>query len=93
MSEQTNTYKAEVYYQGPIRISEGWYRNEDDPIKYVAHLQVVLNHPRLGVCTDVRTSEIVVWPDVNGNFETRNTKYIRKYIKSAPEDGIVNGSN
>ena len=89
MSEQTTTkVKPEVHYKGPIRITEWWNRTDDDPIEYVAHLELVLNHPRLGVCPNVRTSSIKVWPDINGNFETRNTKYIRVYTKE-----LVNESN
>lgn len=89
MSEQMFTKsKPEVHYKGPIEITEWWNRADDDPIEYVAHLKLVLDHPRLGLCPNVRTSSIKVWPDINGNFETRNTKYIRVYTKE-----LVNESN
>lgn len=89
MSEQTTTkVKPEVHYKGPLRISEWWNRSDDDPIDYVAHLELVLDHPRLGVCPNVRTSVVVVWPDSAGNFETRNTRYVRVYTKEN-----INGTN
>lgn len=41
----------------------------------VAGLYVVLDHPRLGVCPNVRTSTVLKkFPD--GSFETRNTMYV-----------------
>lgn len=41
----------------------------------VASLEVVLDHPRLGVCPNVRTSTVLKkFP--NGSFETRNTMYV-----------------
>lgn len=65
---------------GNLSIRE-WPRYDNDtPIDYVGHLPEVLNHPRLGKCFDVRTSTILVFPDEQGNFETRNTKYIRVYL-------------
>ena len=73
---------------GPLRISEWWYTPEGDPKQYVAHLENVLNHPYLGECPDVRTSNIVVWPDGNGNFETRNTRYTRVHQMSMSEVGL-----
>jgi hypothetical protein len=82
MSEQTFINKPEVHYKGPLRITEWWMSEPDAPREYVAHLDLVLNHPRLGVCPNVRTSTIKVWPDDKGNFETRNTKYIRVYAAS-----------
>ena len=89
MSEQTTTKKKpEVHYMGPIIIKEWWYTPEDEPKQYVAVLSTVLNHPVLGDCEQVRTSALVVWPDKEGNFETRNTKYIRVYQKSMSEIGL-----
>lgn len=72
--------KPKVYYVGNLVIKE-WprYFNET-PIEYVGLLPEVLNHPRLGKCYDVRTSKIVKFPNELGNFETRNTKYIRTYV-------------
>lgn len=41
----------------------------------VASLYVVLDHPRLGACYNVRTSTVKQkFPD--GSFETRNTMYV-----------------
>lgn len=41
----------------------------------VAGLYVVLDHPRLGICPNVRTSTVLKkFPD--GSFETRNTVYV-----------------
>lgn len=41
----------------------------------VAGLEVVLDHPRLGACPNVRTSTVLKkFPD--GSFETRNTMYV-----------------
>lgn len=41
----------------------------------VAGLEVVLDHPHLGACPNVRTSTVLKkFPD--GSFETRNTMYI-----------------
>ncbi len=85
--------KPEVMYEGSLRIRE-WHRiNDEDPIYYVAHLPLVHNHHNLGDCYDVRTSNIVVFPDEKGNFETRNTKYIRVYNKPASEYGLTNETN
>lgn len=80
MSEQTFTKaKPEVSYTGPLRITE-WINSYGETTGiFVGRLNQVLDHPRLGKCYDVRTSDIVVWPDDKGNFETRNTKYIRSY--------------
>lgn len=41
----------------------------------VAGLEVVLDHPHLGFCPNVRTSTVLKkFP--NGSFETRNTMYV-----------------
>jgi len=85
--------KPEVKYEGELRIRE-WVRyDETSPIFYVAHLPYVHNHPNLGSCYDVRTSNIVVFPNEQGNFETRNTKYIRVYTIPASEQGLMNESD
>ena len=87
MSEQTTiNSKPEVHYKGPLRISEWWMSDPSEPRDYVAHLELVLDHPRLGVCPNVRTSSIKVWPDANGNFETLNNKYIRVYTNEFNQD-------
>ena len=81
MFEQMFTkQKPEVHYIGNLTIREWWGRQKDtDPIVYVAMLDVVIDHPRLGKCYDVRTSVITEWPDDKGNFETMNIRYIRTY--------------
>lgn len=93
MSEQTITNKPEVFYTGPLIITE-WLNSYGETTSiFVGRLQQVLNHPVLGKCYDVRTSNIVVWPDDNGNFETRNTKYIRTHIEPASKSSTVNEPN
>lgn len=85
--------KPEVAYEGDLVIRE-WHRiNDEDPIQYVAHVPLVHNHPALGNCFDVRTSNIVVFPDAQGNFETRNTKYIRVYTIPMSERGLMDEPN
>ena len=81
MSEQTITNKPEVYYVGPLVISEWIGVNEEPTGVFIGRLQQVLNHPRLNMCYNVRTSDIIKWPDSAGNFETRNTRYVRVYTK------------
>jgi hypothetical protein len=91
MSEQTST-KPEVQYQGTLYIKEWPWIADDEPKIYVAVLPLVLNHPHLGECEQVRTSPIVKWPDEQGNFETKNTRYVRVYPKSMSEIGL-SGTN
>jgi len=74
--------KPEVHYTGSIIISEHPRYDNNDNICFVAHLNKTLNHPKLGVCYNVRTSEIKVFPDPQGTFETLNTKYIRVYTNN-----------
>jgi hypothetical protein len=66
--------KTVVHYSGILLIRE-WLFSEEDDIHYVAHLQQVYDHPKLGYCRDVRSSSIVKFPDNKGTFETRNTIY------------------
>lgn len=89
MSEQMPTkLKPEVYYHGPLLITE-WIGNDGETTGiFVGRLQQVLNHPRLGKCYDVRTSDIVTWPNKNGDFETRNTRYSRVYQLPMSEVGL-----
>jgi hypothetical protein len=77
---ETTMNKPEVHYVGELRIKEWPRYSNEDPIEYVGLLPEVLNHPRLGKCYDVRTSKIIRFPNKLGNFETRNTKYIRTYV-------------
>ena len=60
--------KPEVYYTGEPHFWT-WFNDKD----LVASLDLVLNHPRLGLCVDVRTSEVL--RKFEGGFETRNTIY------------------
>lgn len=86
MSEQTITNKPEVSYTGPLTITE-WINSSGELTGvFVGRLQKIMNHPRLGGCYDVCTSNIVKWPDNKGNFETRNTKYIRVYTDESNQD-------
>jgi hypothetical protein len=62
--------KPVVYYVGVAKI---WHWN-DDPRYPVASLPVVLDHPRLGNCYDVRTS-VVLHQYFDGTIETMNTIY------------------
>lgn len=60
--------KPVVYFTGK---PDFWMWNATNE---VASLQLVVNHPRLGWCSDVRTSTVLhKFPD--GSFETRNTIY------------------
>ena len=60
--------KPEVYYEGEPHFWI-WWNGKDE----VASLELVLNHPRLGLCVDVRTSTVL--RKFDGGFETRNTMY------------------
>jgi len=62
--------KPVVYYVGLAKV---WHWN-DDPTKPVASLPLVLDHPVLGNCKNVRTS-IVVHQYFDGTIETKNTVY------------------
>jgi hypothetical protein len=66
--------KPVVHYSGVITIRE-WSGSEEDNLVYIAYLPRVWNHPKLGVCMDVRTSGILTFPDNKGTFETLNTIY------------------
>lgn len=64
-----NKDKAVVYF---IDAPEFWlWRGETE----VAGLFAVINHPKLGQCFDVRTSQVLN-KFSDGSFETRNTMYV-----------------
>jgi hypothetical protein len=65
--------KPIVTYSGKLNILPWDY----NPKLIVARIELVLDHPRLGRCYDVRTTQIVAYPDKDGTFETRNTIYKR----------------
>ncbi len=65
-----NKEKPVVYYIGVAKV---WYWN-DDTTKPVASLPLVLDHPQLGNCYNVRTS-VIVQQYFDGTIETRNTIY------------------
>ncbi len=65
-----NKEKPVVYYIGVAKV---WYWN-DDITKPVASLPLVLDHPQLGNCYNVRTS-VIVQQYFDGTIETRNTIY------------------
>ena len=52
-----------------------WHNGKDE----VASLERVLNHPRLGLCHDVRTSTVL--RKFDGGFETRNTIYKKATVE------------
>jgi hypothetical protein len=60
--------KPEVYFEGEPYFWI-WHNGKDE----VASLELVLNHPRLGLCQWVRTSTVL--RKFKGGFETRNTIY------------------
>lgn len=62
--------KPVVYYVGVPQI---WNWN-NDPKQPVASLQYVIGHPKLGNCTNVRTSVVLKVLD-DGTIETKNTIY------------------
>lgn len=66
--------KPEVYFEGEPNFWI-WFNQQDE----VAGLDLVLNHPHLGLCANVRTSKVL--RKFEGGFETRNTIY----IKATPE--------
>jgi len=75
MSEQTNT-KPTVHYQGTAQFFVWpWCLGEDGKEIIVGRLPMVIDHPRLGQCFDVRTSKVVKPIDEHGKFETQNTIY------------------
>jgi len=76
--------KPEVHYTGALLIREHPRYDNNESICFVAYVEKTLNHPKLGVCYNVKTSEIKVFPDPQGNFETLNTKYIRVYTNNDP---------
>lgn len=65
---QDKIEKPVVYFTG-----EPYYQMWDTKNE-VAIVELVLNHPRLGDCRDVRTSTVKYKFD-DGSFETRNTIY------------------
>lgn len=65
----TENNKPVVYFVGAPSFWMWDFKNE------VAGIPVVLNHPVLGNCPNVRTSTVKQkFPD--GSFETRNTMYV-----------------
>jgi hypothetical protein len=68
--------KPVVYYTGTAEFSIWPYsKNSDESDIIVGHLEQVINHPKLGVCNNVRTSTVIVPVDNSGQFETKNTIY------------------
>jgi hypothetical protein len=65
-----NKEKPVVYYLG---VPKFWNWN-DDITKPVASLPLVLDHPQLGNCYNVRTS-VIVHQYFDGTIETMNTIY------------------
>lgn len=65
----TQIEKPTVYYLGE---PEYWMWDSKNE---VAGLEVVLDHPRLGSCPNVRTSTVLK-KFSDGSFETRNTMYV-----------------
>ena len=65
----TQIEKPVVHYLGQPQYWMWDSKNE------VAGLAVVLNHPHLGACPNVRTSTVLKKFD-DGSFETRNTMYV-----------------
>jgi len=73
--------KPIVHYSGILLIRE-WFYSKKDNISYIAHLEQVYDHPKLGYCKDVRSSSIVKFPDKEGTFETRNTIYKKQIMEN-----------
>jgi hypothetical protein len=68
--------KPVVHYEGTPRFSVWpWCKDDNGNDIIVGHLPFVTDHPRLGRCYDVRTSDVIVPMDDSGKFETHNTIY------------------
>jgi len=71
-----NEIKPTVYYTGKAEFSVWPYsKNSDESDIIVGHLEQVMNHTKLGVCNNVRTSKVIVPINSSGKFETLNTIY------------------
>lgn len=66
----TSQDKPVVYYAGVAKV---WHW-DGNPTIPVASLSIVIDHPRLGTCYNVRTSKIL-YQYFDGTIETLNTIY------------------
>jgi hypothetical protein len=67
--------KPVVHYKGTPQFYLWPYPDENGKDITVGKVPFVMDHPRLGRCYDVRTSDIVTPIDSEGRFETLYTIY------------------
>jgi len=68
--------KPVVHYVGEPNFKVwGWSQEENGDDIIICYLDIVVDHPKLGHCYNVKTSKVIGHIDSNGRFETQNTIY------------------